>query len=199
MVWTTRRSVAVPAWQTRSVVGAGVCTLALAALLAPAAFAQRGVISIAPDSPFSQAYTQSWMAEPWRLEWSEPWLLDGSPASNPVFTADGRYLVYPWPGGAPTRLRIQDIVTRGVVELPVPFLPVRAHPRVPAVFGMLVEASSGWTAARLDPGVSTWPPAVPRAPRARWTSPWTAQSSSRSAPPARSSCWMRPPARSCGR
>lgn len=152
MVWTTRRSVAVPAWQTRSVVGAGVCALALAALLAPAAFAQRAVISIAPDSPFSQAYTQSWLAEPWRLEWSEPWLLDGSPASNPVFTADGRYLVYPWPGGAPTRLRIQDIVTRGVVELPVPFLPVRAHPRVPAVFGMLVEASSGWTAARLDPG-----------------------------------------------
>lgn len=125
----------------------GACWLAGAGLVVPAALAQRVVVSVGPDGPFAQRYTQSWLGDPWRLEWSEPGSLD----DNALFTADGRYLVYPWPPFLPTALRVQDIQTRDVVELPLRFAPVRAHPRVTAVFGMLVDASSGWTAARLDP------------------------------------------------
>lgn len=129
--------------------GAWVAAMWLAgsAVFAPAVRAQRVVVTVGPEGPFAQRYTQSWLADPWRLEWSEPWSLGGSG----LFTSDGRYLVYPWPAATPTSLRVQDVLTRGIVELPLRFRPVRAHPQVPAVFGMLVDASFGWTAARLDP------------------------------------------------
>lgn len=125
----------------------GTCWLIGAGPVVPAALAQRVVVSVGPDGPFAQRYTQSWLGDPWRLEWSEP-----SPSGGKgVFTPDGRYLISPWPGGLPTGLRVQDILTRDFVELPLQFQPVRAHPRVPAVFGMLADASFGSTAARLDP------------------------------------------------
>lgn len=123
------------------------CWLVGAGLSVPAALAQRVVVSVGPDGPFAPHYTQSWLGDPWRLEWSEP----GPLPLDALFTSDGRYLVYSWPAAMPTSLRVQDILTRDILELPLRFVPARAHPRALAVFGMLVDASAGWTAARLDP------------------------------------------------
>lgn len=72
---------------------------------------------------------------------------------DPVFTADGRYLVFDDAATAPpSTLVVLDLRSGGETLLPSPFVPYTAHPRVTAVFGSVNGAP-----ARLDlAGLQTW-------------------------------------------
>lgn len=130
------------------------CTVALLAAPLPAA-GQRLIVSYSvPSGSFgtSSVITQSIDLATGLAEWTEP-----DAVQNIVFTADGQYVFYrrlATPTG-PLRLYARDVRTNQIFPLPYDFEPRLAHPREPAIFGLVDVHSTGFgtsagTLARLD-------------------------------------------------
>lgn len=136
----------------RSALRAGLVAMLCAVVLAAPAAAQRVALSMQGVDP--PAGSVRGLAV-WDLGTGRQ--VAGSArhaAHDPVFTADGRYLLFDAQAsfGGPTVLTLLDMVTGGETPLPFAFVPFAAHPRELAVFG-----TSGGVLARIDlSGLHLW-------------------------------------------
>ena len=124
---------------------------ALALLAAPLpAAAQRLIVSYSPAGFFTPPVTLSWNVAAREMQWTESGVVEG----QPVFTSDGRYLVFRPTVATGAPLRVLDVVTRGALDLAVDFEPGLAHPRRTEIFGLTAFSFSIYgktgTVARLD-------------------------------------------------
>jgi hypothetical protein len=130
---------------------AGVAVTLCLAAPSPAA-AQRLIISYSP-SPGAPSVTQSIDLDTLSTEWTEP----GVVSAVPVFTADGRHVLYrrAVTAAGPQVLFLRDVLAGAAISLPFDFEPRLAHPSQVAIFGLADVHSTGFgtsagTLARLD-------------------------------------------------
>jgi hypothetical protein len=126
----------------------GAAALGVAAQAVPAS-AQRAVVSHGPA--FTPLVTQVIDLATGAVERTLP-----APVIEPMFTADGRLVVFrPLGAGGVGPLQVLDVTTGAVVTLAVDFEPEVAHPREAALFGLARTPGAtppAATAARLDAG-----------------------------------------------